>query len=446
MMRLLITARAACGLPFILSFSRKERRHPGNTLFPVERGTSPLPLCIRGRMQSLGVASSPRRACWERGRGEGAFLSAGRKVGAIKLSRVLVPVLLCAAALSGCGDPKPAEPPPVRPVLYAVADPLSSLIVGPFAGSVEPRYKTQLGFRTFGRLIARGAEMGEVVKQGTRLAVLDPALQAAALRGAEADLASAEAQLANAAGAEGRQRALLDRGVTPLAIAELAQKNREAAASRVVQAQAELTKAKEQLSYTAIVADTNGVITAWDAEIGQVVGAGKTVVTIARPDVKEAVFDLPDQLIASLNAGATVEIALQLDPSIKTQGRVRELAPEADQATRNRRVKFALDAPPEAFRIGSTVTASLTKPISPSVMLPASALLEKDGKTSVWVIDPDKDTVQERAVIVSERGGGTVTITAGLNKGERVATAGVHSLAPGQKVRVFENFEAETKR
>jgi multidrug efflux pump subunit AcrA (membrane-fusion protein) len=79
-------------------------------------------------------------------------------------------------------------------------------------------------------------------------------------------------------------------------------------------------------------------------------------------------------------------------------------------------------------------------------MLPASALLEKDGKTSVWVIDPDKDTVQERAVSVSERGGGTVTITAGLNKGERVATAGVHSLAPGQKVRVLENFEAETKR
>ena len=110
---------------------------------------------------------------------------------------------------------------------------------------------------------------------------------------------------------------------------------------------------------------------------------------------------------------------------------MRELAPEADQATRNRRVKFSLDAAPEAFRLGSTVTASLTKPVSSSVILPASALIEKDGKTGVWVIDPDKQTV-ERAVTVSERGSGTVTIGAGLAKGERVVTAGVHSLDPAR--------------
>ncbi len=445
-MRVPVLTRGARGLPLILSFSRKGRRDARNTVLPLERGTSPLPIRIRLRMRKHSVASSPRRACRERGRGDGAFLAAGRSVRIIKLSSIFIPVILCAFAVSGCGEQKSAETPPVRPVLYAEVNPQTSVILGPFAGNVEPRYKTQLGFRTFGRLIARGAEVGEVVKQGTRLAALDPALQAAALRSAQAELASAEAQLANAEGAEGRQRALLDRGDTPTAVAELAQKNREGAAARVVQAQATLTKAREQLSYTAIVADTDGVITAWDAEIGQVVAPGKTIVTIARPDVKEAVFDLPEQLIASLGAGATVEIALQLDPSIKTQGRVRELAPEADQATRNRRVKFSLDAAPEAFRLGSTVTASLTKPVSSSVILPASALIEKDGKTGVWVIDPDKQTVQERAVTVNERGSGTVTIGAGLAKGERVVTAGVHSLVPGQAVRVFENSDAETKR
>jgi RND family efflux transporter MFP subunit len=363
-----------------------------------------------------------------------------------RFSLALVLAVVTAAALSGCGEQKTAERQPVRPVLYTEVNPQTSVILGPFAGSVEPRYKTQLGFRTFGRVVARGAEVGEVVKQGTRLAALDPELQAAAVRSAEAELASAEAQLANATGAEGRQRALLDRGDTPVAIAELAQKNREGAAARVVQAQATLTKAKEQLSYTAIIADTDGVITAWDAEIGQVVSAGKTVVTIARPDVKEAVFDLPGEIIATIGAGATVEIALQLDPSIKTKGRVRELAPEADQATRNRRVKFSLDAAPEALRIGSTVTASLTKPVSPSIVLPASALFEKDGKAGVWVIDPGNQTVQERAVTVGERSFGTVTIAAGLAKGERVVTAGVHSLEPGQVVRVLEKYQAETMR
>ncbi len=412
--------------PLTLSLSRRRERTPE------------LPPCLgKGpRPDSL----SP----WGEGWGEGVFggKSGSARIRTIKLSSAFVPFMLCAAALSGCGEQKSAEAPAVRPVLYAEVNPQTSLTMGPFAGSVEPRYKTQLGFRTFGRLIARGAEVGELVKQGERLAALDPALQAAALRTAEADLASAEAQLINATGTEGRQRALLDRGDTPIAQAELAQKNREAAAARVVQAQAGLTKAREQLSYTAIVADTDGVITGWDAEIGQVVAAGKTVVTIARPDVKEAVFDLPEQLIATLGAGATVEIALQLDPSVRTQGRVRELAPEADQATRNRRVKFALDAPPEAFRIGSTVTASLTKPIVSSVTLPASALLEKDGKTSVWVIDPEKQIVQERPVTLSERGFGTITIAAGLAKGERVVTAGVHSLGAGQTVRVLETLPA----
>jgi membrane fusion protein, multidrug efflux system len=361
-------------------------------------------------------------------------------------SSFVVPAVFLAAALSGCGEQKPAEAPPIRPVLYTAVNPQTSVALGPFAGTIEARYKTQLGFRTFGRLIARGAEVGEVVKPGTRLAALDPELQAAAVRSAQADLASAEAQFANATGAEGRQHALLDRGVTPLAMAELAQKNREGAAARVVQAQAALTKAKEQLSYTEIVADTEGVITAWDAEVGQVVAAGSAAVTIARPDVKEAVFDLPAQFIGMLGDGATIDIALQLDPSVRTKGRVRELTPEADPATRNRRVKFALDAPPEAFRLGSTVTASLTKQVPPSIVLPASALLEKDGRTSVWVIDRDKQTVQERLVAVSARTANTVAIADGLAKGERVAIAGVHSLEPGQKVRVLENFETETKR
>jgi RND family efflux transporter MFP subunit len=359
---------------------------------------------------------------------------------------VLVAAAGAAAALSGCGEQKSEDTPPVRPVLFTEVNPQTSVVLGPFAGTIEPRYKTQLGFRTFGRIVKRGAEVGEVVKTGRLLAALDPALQAAALLSAQADLASAEAQLANATGVEQRQRALLARGDTPVSSMELAQKNREAAAAHVVQAQAALTKAKEQLSYTTIIAETDGVITAWDAEIGQVVAAGQAVVTIARPEVKEAVFDLPERLIATLGTGATVEISLQLDPSIKTQGRLRELAPEADAATRNRRVKFALDSPPEAFRLGSTVTASLTMPVSSSIVLPISALLEKNGKTSVWVIDAGKQTVQERAVTVSERGPDTVTIAAGLSKGERVITAGVHSLVPGQIVRVLGNFEMEARR
>jgi RND family efflux transporter MFP subunit len=354
--------------------------------------------------------------------------------------------MLLTISLAGCSGPGEQAPLPPRPVLYTEADPRTVLIIGPFAGSVEPRFRTQLGFRTFGRLIARDANVGDLVKQGARLAALDPAVQTTQVRSAEAELASAEAQLANASTAEARQRALLAHGDTPPAQAELAAKNREAAAARVVQAGAALTKAKDQLSYTQLLADTDGVITKWDAEIGQVVTTGQAIVTLARPGVKEAVFDMPSDLVASFTTGTEIEIALQLDPSIKTQGRAREIAPEADQATRNRRVKFALSDPPQAFRIGSIVTATLARPVNPVVNLPAPALLEKDGKAFVWVIRTDTKTIDPREVTVSERGADTVTIARGLNKGERVVIAGVHSLTAGQIVRMAELPAAEAKR
>ncbi len=342
-----------------------------------------------------------------------------------------------AVALAASRAASPDQPPPmIRPVLSVIATAHTSDTIGPFVGTVEPRYSAAVAFKVFGRLVARDADVGDLVRKGARLASLDPAVQVIAVRTAEAAVANAEAQLANATATEARQRVLLERKVTSPAQFELDQKNRETAAANLVQAKANLTKAQEDLADTQMYADFDGVVIARNAEVGQVLSAGQTVVTVARPDVKEAVFDVPDALATALEANASFDVVLQLDPTVTATGRVREIAPEADPTTRTRRVRLALDHPPDAFRLGTTITVSRAIAVAPRIDLPATALLERSGKSFVWIVDKRTKAVELREVTLSSRKETTMTVTQGLAAGDRVVIAGVHSLLPGQVVRV----------
>jgi RND family efflux transporter MFP subunit len=314
-------------------------------------------------------------------------------------------------------------------------EPQTSRVFGPFTGVVEARYQTQLGFRTGGRIITRDAVVGDLVKKGQRLATLDPRLAQLAILSAQADLADAQALVVNAKGNEERKRALVKTGTGGASQAQLdsAVATLETAKAKLAQARASLAKAQEQASYTELVADYDSVISVWNAEIGQVVSASQAVVTVARPDIREAVFDVPDELMAKVPKGAAFTVALLIDPKITATGKVREIAPEADAATLTRRVKLALDTPPTAFRLGTNVTVSLAQQIQPSIFLPPAAVLSENGKDFVWIVTPEK-TVSLKEVGIGERGAAAVKIDKGLSAGEIVVVAGAHSLKAGQAV------------
>jgi len=169
-----------------------------------------------------------------------------------------------------------------------------------------------------------------------------------------------------------------------------------------------------------------------------VVTAGQGVVTLARPDIKEAVIDLPAGLADELSGEVKFLVAAQLDPSVNTSAVLREIEPQADAATRTRRARLTLADTPEAFRLGTAISVTLSSAIQPRSELPLSALQEVDGHTRVWVVDPQQHTVSLRDVKVSERLDNSVVLSAGLQPGERVVTAGVNSLKPGQKVKIDE--------
>ena len=353
-----------------------------------------------------------------------------------RLPRMLLG-LFALGALTACSKSEEKPPEIIRPVLSVVIEPRTTQIYG-FAGSVEPQVSADLAFRLLGRVVSRDVKVGDIVSKGTTIAALDPTALELAAQAAAAELSNAEAQFANAAASEERQRQLLASANTTQAVFDTAQQARKAAEASVERAKAALAKSQEQLGYARLFSDFDGVVTAVGAEVGQTVSAGQTVVTVARSDLREAVVDIPDQLTGDLTAGTPFQVILQSLPTIQTEAKLREIAPQSEGSTRTRRVKLTLTDPPQAFRLGSTVTATRVTKVAPTIELPISALLEKNGADKVWIVDPQTSSVSAKEIKVAAKGAATFTVTEGLEAGMRVVTAGVHSLSEGQKVKVPE--------
>ncbi|MCO7575229.1 MULTISPECIES: efflux RND transporter periplasmic adaptor subunit [Pseudomonas] len=349
----------------------------------------------------------------------------------------LLPLLWASLLLLGCSKEEPA-PEPVRPVLSIQVAPQSEESLGRFAGNIQARFETNLGFRVPGRIASRNVDVGAEVGPGDLLATLDPTDQQNQLRAAQGDLAKVEAQWINAQANARRQQELFDRGVGAQAQLDIAQTDLKTTGASLAQAKAAVRQAQDQLNYSQLRSDHGGVVTAWNAEAGQVVTAGQQVVTLARPQIKEAVIDLPATLVDQLPADVEFKVAAQLDPSISTTATVREIEPQAQSATRTRRARLTLKDTPEAFRLGTAISVTLSSAIEPRTELPLTALQEVDGQTRIWVIDPQSQTVAPREIKVLSRDSDSALIGQGVKPGERIVSAGVNSLKPGQKVKVDE--------
>ncbi len=334
---------------------------------------------------------------------------------------------------AGCSrDTEASEPS--RPVLSTTVEGTASSSAAA-AGTVEPRFKTELSFRILGRLIASPVNVGDSVEQDQIVAAIDSTALELAVRSAKAELSRSQAQLANARATEQRQRALITTDTTTKATLDNAVQVRAGAEALVARAQANLTKALEQLGYAQLKAVFAGVVTAASADVGKVVAPGQPVVTIARPDIREAVVDIGPDFPVPLQIGLPFTVSLELLPSVQVAGRIRETAPQADPVTRTIRVRIALDDPPPTFRLGSTVTVTLADDPPAILRVPASAVLSKDGERFVWVVDLPASTVSLHKVDLAQDEGG-LRVIGGLEAGTRVVTAGIHSLKEGQKVRI----------
>ncbi|MCZ8096589.1 MAG: efflux RND transporter periplasmic adaptor subunit [Burkholderiales bacterium] len=336
--------------------------------------------------------------------------------------------------LAGCQ----AEQPPAtagRPVSVVTVEASVLRDAASLTGDVQARKDVDAAFRVGGRMIERGVNVGDRVTAGQVLAKLDPATEQNALTAAKATLAAARGDVMTARNTFDRQDQLIGQGFTTRPRFDQAKQALETAQSRLEDAEARVETARDRLRFTELRADSAGVVTARGAEPGEVVQPGRMIVRIARDDDRDAVFDVPATILASGTADVRIRVTLVADPSVSAEGRVREVAPEADPVTRTFKVRVALERPPEAMRLGATVNGAFDLRSSVVVAIPASALTSSNRAPAVWIVDPATSSVSLRVVDVLRFEPDRVVIAQGLEPGEVIVTAGVQALHPGQRVK-----------
>jgi multidrug efflux system membrane fusion protein len=346
-------------------------------------------------------------------------------------------VLALAAALgaAGCAQEK-SKSDVVRPVRTVVVDAASGEAWS-LPGEVRARYETRLAFRLPGQMIERRVEVGQRVAAGTVIARIDARDAGLAESQARAQLAQAESQASLAESDLKRFAELRLRNFISQAEYDRRDAQARQAREQVAAAQAAAMQASNQVGYTVLVAPHAGVITALEAEAGQVLAAGQTVARLARPDELEIAVSVPEHRLREFTGKAQYLVSLWAAPGASYAGRLREISPVADPATRTYAARIAVKGEDSRLSIGMTAELRVQGAGGAAPRLPVSAVFHRDGKPAVWVVSHGK--VDLVPVTTGELYGNDVAIIGGLAAGQRVVTAGVNRLEPGQRVALLED-------
>ena len=339
--------------------------------------------------------------------------------------------------LAGCSREEAAPVAP-RSVIAQVVGTKPDEGANVYSGEVRARYENDLAFRVGGKVTARLVDVGAAVTKGQSLARLDPQDAQLSVEAARSQRAAAEADHVLAKAELERYRDLYARNFVSRAVLDARETTFNTTKARLEQAKAQLATAQNQSSYTTLIAEADGVITAVNLEPGQVVAAGQTVMRFARPEEKEVAINLPETRLAELRDAKEISVSVWAAPENTYRGRIREVAPHADAATRTFAVRIALLNPDNAVRLGMTANVALGDGASHQVItLPLTAIGQHDGQPAVWVVDPRTSKVNLRPVAIGAYREDGVVVRDGLKPGEIVVTVGVHKLLPDETVRVL---------
>lgn len=345
--------------------------------------------------------------------------------------------LLALMTTLGC-TPQDEQPRPIaRPVKVARIVDHTERVMS-FAGDVRARYETILSFRVSGKVLARHVDVGDRVRKGQVLARLDQNDSRLAVQDLQAQLASAVANRDFLQDDVARYRELLMQKVVSPPEFDRHQTAYTTARERAAALEAQLGHAINQLAYTELSADRDGVVTALEVESGQVVSAGQAVVKLAQLDEKEIHFDVPEHRLAELTRRPAVTITLWADHERRLKGQIREIASDADSASRTYRVKATLLEHQEAAQLGMTATVWVSSNMPSRMTVPLSSVFtpqNKPGQPHVWMVDEQTGTVRSVPVQIGEPLDGEHIAITGLASGQLVVSAGVQRLAEGQAVR-----------
>lgn len=351
----------------------------------------------------------------------------------------IITAVLLALPLGGCKKEQQETPHSIRPVRTVVVDRRDVADAIVLTGAMRARDEVSLAFRLPGKMIERTLEVGDEVRAGQTVARLDDNIERSSRDAAQAELLSAQAVLDEAQISEKRKSSLLADHAVSQYDYDLALRQMKTARAQVEAAQARLNAAEEQLRYTELKSDANGVVTATGAKAGEVVQAGQMILKVAHQDGRDAVFDMPAWVIRDgVSLNHEIDVSLADQPAISTVGRIREISPQADPVTRNYEVKVELPSPPAGMFLGATVVGRLKRDTVSLVEIPSTALTTLKDKPAVWVMEDSGHRVRRREIVIDRYTPQSVLVREGLQPGERIVTAGVQELHEEQIVKELE--------
>ena len=368
---------------------------------------------------------------------------------------VNVRAVACWALVAGCGlltltacsrGPAASAPPAVVVALpvHADAGTGGGGVAVRYPVEVAARYSNPMSFRVPGKLIERKVRIGDVVKKGEIVARLDPVDAERQAASAKAALDAAEHRLLFAKQQLDRDTAQSAQNLIAANQLEQTQDAFTAAQSGREEAAAQWVVAHNNLEYNTLVADHDGVITSENADTGQVVSAGQAVYGLAWSGDTDVTLDASASDLGRIAVGQSATVTFPALPGQRIEARVREITPAADPQSRTYRVKLTLLHPGSAVRLGMTGDAVLgALPVagesaadtagSPTFTLPATAIFHQGNSPAVWVITSNS-TLELRPVAVSVYTDHSTIVTKGLQDGDTVVLAGVHTVFAGEHV------------
>ena len=303
-------------------------------------------------------------------------------------------------------------------------------------GEIKARVESDLSFKVSGQVISRTVDVGDHVKAGQLLATLDPAVQQADIRSAQAALASQEATLRMAASVLNRRKALTQTGALSQQELDSALQEYRSAENDLNALRAQLESANDALVQTELRADADGTITARNVEVGQVVQPSTTVFTLAQDGERDAVFNVQESAVSDGAPPLSIEVALVSQPAIRAKAKVREISPTLDRSLGTVRVKLAIENAPPEMTLGSAIVADVVFARAERITLPWQSMFSKAGVPAVWVVDPATKAVELTPVEIERYDATKVVLASGIEPKTLVVVDGGQFLRERQTVSI----------
>jgi RND family efflux transporter MFP subunit len=344
-------------------------------------------------------------------------------------------------SLAGCSHKRELDPRTEPELVRVVEVGLSSGTDPAYTGVVSARVESDLGFRVPGKVTKRLVDTGQFVRAGQLLMTIDRTDYVHAITARSETVSAATAKAVQAAADETRYRGLVKSGAVSASIYDQIKAASDAAQAELAAAKAQEQVARDESDYSQLVADADGVVIETQAEPGQVVAAGQTVVKLAHSGPREAAVSLPETLRPAIGSTA---YATLYGSTMRVPVRLRQLSDAADPQTRTFEARYVLEGHAANAPLGATVTVHLSGNAgTDTLQIPTSSIVDRGRGPGVWVLNQPASTVSFQPVQVRQLDEELATISGSLRPGQEVVALGVHLLHDGEQVRVETTGEVQ---